>query len=271
MKEYIIQWGGGLGDIFNNLYKSGQYAALAFLHPDVKVSVLLFCHSPGAVEIFKYHPKRNQLDVKNFGFQKQEDLIRTLKEHDAFKIPRLRGTHGPVHWYPFPEDKEYIDLLKDKRYVIFSTTSSDPVRDIPRAVVDKLIKHFIKLGYYIVPIGKNYISVDGHKSLRKEQEFPKHEKIINLIDKVSVPGTAVLVKNAVGTITCHSSTNLLAWNLRKPNILLYDSVSETRYDFIGKGTQWTFGKDFLTTYHLCFDNFDTGWKDIKQHIKTHFK
>jgi ADP-heptose:LPS heptosyltransferase len=268
-KKYLLFWGGGLGDMFNNMYESGQYAALDHIPADRKVLILLACHNPSAEEIFANHPKRDQLIVKNIGFHKSEDLQKILTSYNAFDLPACPKVNGPINWYLTPEDIDEIDKVRDKKYVVFSTTGSDPNKNIPIDIRNKLVDYFIELDYYVVPVGKNYISVDKHGMLRSEQEWPKHEKIIRLIDKLTVPATATILKNSVGTVTCHSAINILAWRLQKPNILIYDPDSETRDDFQGVGNQWSFGKDFENTYHSVFE--DINWNKIKKHVENHFE
>jgi hypothetical protein len=77
---------------------------------------------------------------------------------------------------------------------------------------------------------------------------------VELVDRLTVPGTARLVQQAAGVVCCHSSISMLAWMERKPVLLLYpESTYET---FIQPRTLWALGVDYPETVHGRFDEYD---------------
>jgi len=258
MKEFKIQWGGGLGDMFNNMYKGGQYAALDYIPPDFLVHIILFCHNPSVTEIFDHHPKKNQLKVVNHGFQKVEDIQKMSQDGIIpMHLPPLPGLpNKAVNWYK-PTNYYYPNKLRDLKYIVLSTTGSDPAKNIPEPLVEKIVSKLIELNYYVVPVGKNYVSVDSHQSNRTEHEFPKNKKIINLVDKLTVPETAQVLQTAQGCVCCHSAINILAWYLKIPQILLYNKAWDKKHGFSDPEfiDQWSFGKNYDNTIHGLFDDY----------------
>jgi len=97
----------------------------------------------------------------------------------------------------------------------------------------------------------------GRSELRK---WPQAEgDIIDVVDRLSVPGTCALVQASAGLVTCHSALNLLGWHLRKPQLLLYPRSAWERH--IRVPDQWAFGIGYPETVHAAFEDC-TEWPQI---------
>ena len=115
-------------------------------------------------------------------------------------------------------------------------------------VLTDIIKICQKNNIRLIGSGRTY-----NRCGRQELDVSKYN-IESTIDKLTVPGTCELIKNSIGIITCHSSLNILAWKMRKPQLLLYP---ETEYEeFIKHKTRWAFGIDYPETFHGLFNSYE---------------
>ena len=83
MTDYYIEYGGGLGDIFFQIYFEGAYRALDELTEADRAVIGLITHNPHAGEIFANHPRTGQLTVRNLGYW--------LPSPQSFQSPNARA------------------------------------------------------------------------------------------------------------------------------------------------------------------------------------
>ncbi len=134
--------------------------------------------------------------------------------------------------------------------VVFSVSAGEPHKSIPAGLVRQLVAGVAGAGCVPVFVGRTY-----ERNFREEQRGSWINEGIDLIDRLTVPGTARLVQLAAGVVCCHSSINMLAAMERKPQLLLYpESIFET---FIRPRTIWAAGIDDADTVHGRFDDYNT--------------
>ena len=257
-RQYYVEFGGGLGDIFQQIYRNGEYTALERLGPDETATIGLVTHNPYAQEIFAAHPKQAQLDVRAVGYWLPEDDAanrrrRGLPESAERHARRLPSRGGPVTFHPTAADLEVLEAVARRRLgeakplVVFSLSAGEPYKSVPRPLVPWLVDAVAAAGGLPGFVGRTY-----ERHFREELKGPWLAAGIDLIDRLSVPGTARLVQQAAGIVCCHSSVSMLAWMERKPQLLLYPRALFEA--FIQPRTQWAVGIDYPETVHGLFDD-----------------
>jgi ADP-heptose:LPS heptosyltransferase len=240
--KHYIEMGGGLGDIFQNCYVHGGYRFLSKMAPYETAEVVLITH----------HPMAASLDVKCPGYwESSQDREMRLK-HGLPINPQCDYWHNfePVVFYPSPADLQLIEELKASPlpYLVVSASAGLPERDLPEQFVHRVVSALAER-MRIVFVGRRY---DRHG--RRERSFYVEPgvttgRVWNTIDMLTVPGVAELVRGAIGVMTCHSAVSMVAWYMRKPNLLLYPKSVVERH--ISKNDQWSFGCRYAETVHGC--------------------
>lgn len=257
--HYTLEYGGGLGDMFYQLYARGSYNVLRDLGVDDTATVHLVVHNPGAPELLAYHPKRSQMTVYWHGYWSSGDDAQE-RERRAMPEPGsnyfLPDKDEVIEFYPHPADQAVLDLLPDT-FVVMAPGAGTPDRTIPHAVLEATYERLLRdTSGPILVVGRDY-SRDG----RAEPAVPAHPRILNAVNHLSVPGTAWALQKAAGLVTAHSSLNLLGWCMQKPQLLLYNQAVLDRHCHGGHYDQWMFGANRSTTIHGRFDDFDVTWVD----------
>jgi hypothetical protein len=264
--RYYIEFGGGLGDIFYQMYSSGKYSSLQNLENADTAVIALITHNPFASELFQFHPQKARFEVRSPGYW--------LPEHDATNR-RIHGLppfapaqfdpgpapcHGPVTFYPSADDVDLIArILEEARsrgapIIVFAVSAGEPFKDIPVELVPRLVAAVRGAGALPVFVGRRY-----ERNGRRELMGACLSGGIDTIDRLTVPGTAMLVQQAAGVVCCHSSINMLAWMERKPQLLLYPaSIFE---NFIRPRTLWALGVDYPETVHGLADHYGDSMMD----------
>jgi ADP-heptose:LPS heptosyltransferase len=243
--QTYVEFGGGLGDVFSQIYSRGDYRALSRIPDGERVSVGLVTHNPHVRELFENHPNRHKIDLHEFGYW--------LPPHDAERraalgVPVFRWAPAvagsKVEFYPTTNDYAVCDGAKSvlgsgvtqtTRYVVVAMGAGTSARNLPDDSVKPLARIVSEAGYRVVQVGRNY-QRDG-----KSPEPYLDESVVyrSLIDRLSVPGTAHFLSNAKALITAHSALSILAWHMRIPQLLLYpESVSQRHFQ---RSDPWSFG------------------------------
>jgi SAM-dependent methyltransferase len=249
MVDYYLEYGGGLGDIFYQLFQDGSYQSLEELRPEDRVSVALITHNPHVRELFEFHPKASQIDLRDCGYwtpEQDAEMRRRLDLPDGATTPPPASSPGALTFYPSPSDLAELRQLETRHFVVFSVSAGLSERNVPGELVEELAARVRAQGLLPVFVGRSYERFD-----RREYE-PGAGVALNLIDRLSVPGVARAVGAAAGVVCCHSSVNILAWLLRKPQLLLYPASAYSRH--IAPRDQWAFGVDFPECRHAQFDD-----------------
>ncbi len=106
--HYYVEYAGGLGDIFQQMYAHGTYSALEHLANDEAATVTLITHNPFASELFANHPKKNQLEVNAPGYwlPEEDEVNRRRLRLPPFSsrayAPGPAPRHGPVTYLSEP-------------------------------------------------------------------------------------------------------------------------------------------------------------------------
>jgi predicted O-methyltransferase YrrM len=254
--EYYMEYGGGLGDVFLQMYAGRSYALLERLGPDDHATIALICHNPHARELFDHHSNRGRFQLEDFGYWPPERNAEMRARHRLPRrgIPAPAGPDAPLHFYPAPSDTPALESIAGKRCVIFSVSAGLPGRGIPPALVEELSRGVSQSGLVPVFVGRNY-------QRWGRAEYRPHcgdgcGGVVDLVDRLSVPGVARAVEGAAAVVCCHSAINLLAWFMRRPQLLLYPPDVYDRH--IVHRDPWSFGADFPECRHALFDDPGVG-------------
>lgn len=262
---YYVEFGGGLGDVFYQMYTWGQYRALEKLREGAHVQVVLVSHNPYVAELFRWHPKREQMTVRSVGYWSPEENDAKRREHKMpphdegkrFAMPSYRDD-TPMPFYLSNEDNTVLAGIQraGKRFrgqapadaggfVVFSVSAGLPERDIPPEIVCEIAEAVIQSGRLPVFVGRTY-----ERHGRRERRLPDN-RCYNAIDRLTVPGVARLIQEADAVVCCHSAVHLLARMERRPQLLLYpESVRRRHFD---NPDQWAASED--ECIHGTFDQF----------------
>jgi len=250
---------GGLGDVFNHIYWLPCYSDLEALSQKDRAFILLSNHNSSAWELFAWHRNAHRMVVANIGFLPNIKDPACRKElglpDDCDHDWPIKNT---VHFYPCDEDLAILEaVVKGGRYIVFALTASDLIRSIPKATGEDAARRAIQKGYRIVVTGRNYKrDVFGlpKEVMRLETRLDLQDGIVDVIDRLTVPGTARLVEGAAGVFTSHSALCMLAWHQKKPTFVLYDELSQKLY-FTKKYEGYSFGAGEPGNGHTRIDQY----------------
>lgn len=247
-----MEFDGGLGDVFNAMYNTDRYVSLERLGPGEQATVVIVSHNPHVKELFEWHPKKAQLTVKNLGYWlPSEDAQKRALHGIPPAAPHASLYQASVNYYQSREDLEIVGRVKSlgKYIVISSAAGTEPSRDLPKTVREDALEAVIERGYRVVLLGRGY-----KLFARAEHEWRQSPMVDNLIDRLSVPGTANVVLGAEAVVTCHSALCILSWHARKPTFVGYPEYVYKRH--FERMDEHSFGKDRSTTVHLEFSRYD---------------
>lgn len=251
----IVEFGAGLGDVITMIYSSDRYVGLETLPANEKAMIVLMSHNPYAQELFLWHPKISQFEIRDLGFWWPWEDEENRKAHKL--PPAQKFEYVPqkeVKFYPSPEDYKIIDKLKSP-YIVLSMAAGGYDRNFPAEISEDIANIICsegqaKYGFQAVSVGRTY-----NYGKREEHYFTKRQGMVDLIDQLTVPGTIELVARSKGVICCHSAVCLIAWYQKKPVYLLYPKAVQER-EFDNRAPhQYTIGKDYPTTMHTQFANY----------------
>lgn len=247
-RQRFVEFGAGFGDVVTLMYTSDRYNSLEHIG-DEDVTVVLMCHNPFVRELFQWHPNADRLKIMDLGFWwPKEDAERRAFHKLPPAQPFVYQVQKSCRFYPSPEDIGILQYLYSLNgYVLINASAGGLDRNIPSHLCERSIDVFLEAGYTVVVIGRTY----GEN--RAEVKIADRPNVVNLIDCLSIPGTALAIEKASGVFCCHSSVSLLSWHLRRPVFLLYPEDVKKR-DFHSVH-QYTIGKDFPTTMHMEFSEY----------------
>jgi len=227
---------GGLGDILNHVYWLPCYGALPSMKEGERAFITVSSHNPHAHELFLWHPKAAQITICNIGFHCS---FQDPSSRDPLKLPRGGCFHslpgGPVEFYPHPSDGPAIDDARGLgRYLIFACASAEQDKYVPQPIVDAAAARALAAGWSIVVLGRNYIHhlydfPRDTNSWRKEVRIAPSGGVLDLVDRLTVPGVMKVIQGATGVFTAHSAVCMASYNMKKPTFVLYNEFAKKTY------------------------------------------
>lgn len=254
-----IEVRGGLGDIFIALHDTAAYEELGTLGPDDRARITIISHNPFADELFKWHPRAPQIEIlkSQHFFMPPYNNPRIRREAGIPELPpapRAPRTRAPILFYPSPEDLRILaaDLPREPFLAIAPTASGMEIenRNFPLEILVHLCAAARTRRIPVVFLGRTYQGPHAPKAaLRRPQSLG----IVDFTDRLSVPGTAEVLKRSRATACAHSALLLLSWFERKPNFVMYPPKYKW-HDFDNQ-SPFGFGKDYPETTRMLFSEF----------------
>jgi hypothetical protein len=263
---------GGLGDAFIKIHETVGYELLETLKPEERASVRIISHNPFVREIFSWHPRRDQIDVyvANFFFLDYENpaLRRSAGVPEIPEQPLPSRQRAPVKFYPSPGDFVVIEqeLPRGDFLAVAPTASGMEIenRDLPPEIMDPSVAAAQTAGIPIVLLGRTY---SGPHPPKDRYFRPVGPGIVDLTDRLSVPGTAEVVRRARALLSAHSCLLLLAWYARKPSFVTYP-LRYAEADFRNPNSPFAFGRDYPETVHMPFNGYSR--RAFEKFLKENF-
>jgi hypothetical protein len=243
--KHYAEYMGGLGDVILRLNTSPWYASLENLSPGEEAAVVLMCHNTGASGLWKWHPNRDRIHVFDFGmshdFHPWENAEWRHVNGLPIESPCPPPYNGPVRFYPSPEDLPHLNGLRDGGpYAIVAPIAGSSERTIPPELQSGILAGLMEHGIRPVFVG-----------LSRYGRPIQSPGAVDLIDRLSAPGTIEAIRGASLVVTAHSSTLHMAWFEKRPVFLLYPEWVRQVWEKHGP-VGYFFGAEFPTTDHMEF-------------------
>ena len=223
--HYILEYGGGLGDIIDQCYRDPcRYNSLMQLGPNDTAEIIFVCHNPFVTQLFDFHPKIEQLDVKCPGYCFPRARSKRFKEWGITEAPRHHpkgAANDPPKPFISDDDRRIIDELPD-RYYVMAASAGTKDRLMSPQLQNRIIAYARSIDLPIVTVGKAY-----ERPARLPPTHP--EGVIDLCEKVSVPGTWEVIERSHGLICTQSAEHSMANGIRRNQMMLYPQNVRDRY------------------------------------------
>jgi hypothetical protein len=234
MNHYQSEFGGGLGDIILNAHIDRRYMTICNLPEGSSATVFIQSPNPFAHEIFSECPSAlmGRLQVISTGWFWSDDAeelkdMRVLRgmprETKRYEVPQW----GPeVVWYPSLPDWQIINgrILETQgsSMILIEPSAGDSVRTMPDGYFEQIAATVIKAGLTPVLIGRAYDHAG--RVVRSGAEITG---LIDLTDRLTVPGVLRLVRFCKGVVCTHSAIHHAAAKDRIRNFCLYPKLMQT--------------------------------------------
>lgn len=257
-----VETRGGLGDAFITFHETDAYQRICQMGPKDEAYVSIISHNPFVDEIFKWHPNRDRIKVvkSRFFFHEYQNVEMRRNAGLADKPPPAcpKRERKPIPFFSSPEDgKVLVSLLPKVPYLAVAPTSSGMEvenRSLPPNLIETAFTSARFRKIPIVLLGRNY---QGPHAFKPGFTGPTKDGVVDLIDKLSVPGTAQVIKRAGAVLSAHSALLLLSWYERRPTFVAYPP-KYFHHDFSNPISPFVFGKDYPTTEHMLFKDYSMG-------------
>ena len=152
----------------------------------------------------------------------------SIQERNAFLLKKI--TDKEIINYPitYNYDGELADKFKnlfekDKKYVVFCTTSKLPEKDMPVETSVELINELNKRNYNVIYTGT------GQVALEHAKQFKEHNcKFIDLVNQTTITDLACILKHSNGLISVDTGTMHFGYAMRIPTVCIFykpDTIS----------------------------------------------
>lgn len=208
---------GGIGDMLMAIFQSDVYTYLETLKSPT-VEIIGIEINPHLHEIFTHHPNRKNLLLSWAGLDDfpLDEAWRLRNNVAPFRTWRPRTTE--VVFYPSPEDEAVLSALPP-RYACFAISAGHPERNLPPEISRSMADACLAVGITPVYIGRNYKLTSGLCSHEHREMEPGAG--INLVDKLTLPGSLACIERAAVTFSAYSSAMLMAQFRKKPVFVAY--------------------------------------------------
>jgi hypothetical protein len=254
-----FEFGAGLGDVLNDIYRYNGYAALQGAPRSEKCRVSIISHNPAVRELFQHWPGGADMQITEYGYWTPEQDAEMRRKHRLPKpVREPLPDWAKFDFYNHPGDEAVIAELPDE-YVVFSVSAGMPERSIPPHIFEEI--------WTDNPLESVWTGRTFDRNGRREYK-PELTTDLVLIDRISLPATLNVVRDprCKGVVCAHSSISMLAGWENKPQLLLYDEATRQRH--FQANDQWSwYAWDRTNVFHATFDNWRGAAEQFFNHIQ----
>jgi len=228
MKEFVVVYNGGLGDIFRQYFCKDDTRETGYIkdlkHKGHKINAFVFSHSDASYEFIKSNPHIDTIEYSPY-------IHETITKNDMVKkrfpnIERIYQNINILSWnYEEPEiylNKQELDQFQtiQEPYVFIHPFASNNGKDqhiCNRVILDiinlnKIIDFLIdELKVNCVVVGKNYtFKMNYYTTEIKELYDYKRPGLYNLVNNISVNLAVKLCYNAKMFFGSHSAFSVIS-------------------------------------------------------------
>jgi len=252
-------FGAGLGDVIRVIYTQSVYQVLS--ESETPVRVVIGCHNPYAVEIFRHHRNSSNFVIYDAGHKFEEFMEAGLRGQEFtnaicefFDFPQesiVRGKACPSYVPMFDAPDE---VLSEGHFVL-CPFAGGVARDFPSVLLDRIVDALRKIPVKVFIVTRSFPRKSPSGSvIHSEEDARKYAGgNIQVLENLTVPATINLIRNCCGYIGAWSSMLQTAWFEKKPVATIYpvdwvDVVNRTGY---------AFGIERDECFYSDFDEFDS--------------
>ena len=217
--SYFELISGGLGDVILHIAHTPIFQKMD-AGEEVVVTIMT-CNSR-AWEVIGFHPYAGRSAVLMIPYWEyrgtSDENVR--KKYGLPENPKFRYGHT-YGFFPHPpkEDLDRIEGLRGLTAAFSVTASGGPsdIRSIPKGIVESMLDVVRQNGLTPVFLGSVYKFLDDgkrHPGFHIEGEAP--EDVPSMIGKLTVPGSAEVVRRSVVSIACDSAMSCVARVMKHP-------------------------------------------------------
>lgn len=288
MRGYFLTVGGGAGDVFWTALNDIRFQWLAALKEEFgyHIRVHSICHCPGTPNLFAHHPHIDEVVEEAWRLPNPEDSRRlsspidglaplneqTLATHAVHKA-RLR--HVPFTFRYTREEMAWAEELLSRRPCItlqpYAGLSDRDGFDPER--LGQLCERLVTLDpdCQVLVLGRNHER--GHKYAREECFFD-HPRVKNLIDRLELRMSILLVSRCDAFAGAHSNLIRAAWHWRRRNACVLPVPMMSAEVLSTLDRQYLYGFNYPETRSFSYDFAPGGERhfetlridDIAQHL-----
>lgn len=273
--RYLAVFGGGLGDVFNQLYQYYGMQSIPELIEYYNADIMCYCsvHNKAVVDLVK--SIRLQNDNQVFNYYKFIPWVNNFNTKllamklNRKLIPATSFKRGKYQVHTDLPDRNFFDgnmyefkysasavELPDNYIVVHPSSGVQEIDGLKREDYAILINELCKLDVNVVAVGASHTR-DWISSTGKVKEGPdyienciecNHNNFIDYTNKLTAPQSANVVLRADLFIGCHSCWMNLFTHFKKPVIcVLAEQINERNWlQYIATdGCSWCFSMPWV--------------------------
>lgn len=280
----VVNFGGGLGDVIGQSFKSNVYNNLCNrIKEGDKPIIQIISVNKSSKELFTSIPNIDKSTICDFAelypdffeqnFTSQAERQKTItkltqkflqKKYNIKYVNHLFVDDLP--WnpviYPTEADLKILNTYKGESFIVLHASSGDPKRNFPEKIITKIVNYFSKY-YMVVRIGRD----DSHITIPRKEIIAKSHtyNFVSLINRLSVPGSLALMQMAKGVVASDSFASYFI-KFANQNALIVLPNNHPKYGFID-----------INERQPYFSHFDRNnvipvlWEDMDDTILDRFR
>lgn len=255
-----IEFLGGLGDVINRCHQCDWYVSLSEMKPGDRATVFYLSHNSAGLSLFRWIKTEGTVLVLNVGFSARWNDPAWRMERGLPRVDLYPYDIRRIDYYPSAADAtELASLYRLGPYIAFVCSAGTPERTIPESLREAAATIALAVGLKVVTLGGNYARNSSDPTIagikREEVHLSARYGVVDMIDRLSVPGSIKAIERAAAVFTAHTALCLASWYVRQPTFLLYNEFVQTNY--VPRGPHgYLFGMSRPGNDHMEFSQYE---------------